>query len=156
MINIAKKTREVTDVFLDSIPYGELVSSGEPVILKGVASDWPLVVAGLKSNEDAMQYMKGFDAGRQVTMYKVPAEAKGRIFYNEDLTGFNYEHVRTTIAEFMDTILAHIPDSCPPSHYVGSRDADGFFPGLRAENDLPLAHPMFDHGNLLVSVWMGS
>ncbi len=156
MLNITKKTREITGVSLDTIPYGELMSGGEPVILKGIVSDWPLVRVGQKSNEDAMQYMKGFDSGRQVTMYKVPAEAKGRIFYNEDLTGFNYEHVRTTIGEFMDTILDHISTPCPPSHYVGSRDADAFFPGLRDENDLPLAHPMFEHGNLLVSVWMGS
>ncbi|MBL4639478.1 MAG: cupin-like domain-containing protein [Kordiimonadaceae bacterium] len=156
MFDITQKTREITGLSLDSIPYGELLDAGEPVILKGVANSWPLVVAGQTSAKEAMRYMQGFDAGRELTMYMVPAEAKGRIFYNEELTGFNFQHAGATFDDFIEAVCSQLSTPNPISHYVGSRDADIFFPGLRKENDLRLAHPMFEHGNLLASVWMGS
>ncbi len=152
----AQKVQEITGIRCGDIPYEELVAAQQPAILKGVAKDWPLVEAGRRSSEEAMAYIERFEAGRQYIMYAVPAEFKGRIFYNEGLTAPNYKAEKVSFSEFLGAIKAHISAPDPDAHYIGSRDADTYFPGLRQENDLKLDHPMFEHGNLLVSVWTGS
>lgn len=155
-MEITQKVREMTGIAPDTIPYSDLVEAEEPVVLKGVLGDWPLVKAGLESAETAMAYMQGFDAGRQVVMYTLPYEANGRLFYTEDMSGPNYQPVQASFNDFLDAVRGQLGQPEPLTHYIGSRDANMYFPGLRDENDLPLGHPMFEHGNLLVSVWMGS
>lgn len=152
----AQKVKEISGLERGQIPFEALVAGEEPVVLKGVALDWPLVKAGQSSPQEAMAYIGQFEAGRQYTMYVVPPEAKGRIFYNEDLTAPNYQAQKVSFPEFLEALSEQFTVADPSAHYIGSRDADTYFPGLRTDNDLGLKHPMFDQGNLLVSVWTGS
>ena len=46
-------------------------------------------------------------------------------------------------------------DADAPAFYAGSTDAEGFFPGLRADNPLPLGEAVAHH-RPLVSVWIGT
>ncbi|MBW8881952.1 MAG: cupin-like domain-containing protein, partial [Asticcacaulis sp.] len=94
MPEIATKTRVVTGVAPDRIPYDDLMAAQDAVILKGLAADWPLVRAGLQSPLAAMDYLKGFYQGRPITAYTGAPEIGGRFFYNDDLTGLNYAAAR--------------------------------------------------------------
>ncbi len=40
-----------------ALPLADLVDAGEPVVLRGIASGWPLVQAGLGGVHDAMVYL---------------------------------------------------------------------------------------------------
>ena len=138
-----------------ALPLEHLETGETPLIFRGLASDWPMVRAGLRSAEDAMAYLESFEAGHQYHMYAVPPEAKGHIFYNDDYTAPNYTGHQVSFPDFMASIRSQFSVEDPTAYYVGSRDADTFFPGLRTQNDLGLSHPMFQHGNMLVSVWTG-
>ncbi|WP_417462161.1 cupin-like domain-containing protein [Kordiimonas sp.] len=151
-----QKVKEISGVGCDQIPFEALIGGEVPVVLKGVAKDWPLVKAGQRSPEDAMTYIEQFEAGREYTMYVVPPEVNGRIFYNEELTAPNYQPWKVSFPAFLEAMREQFKAADPSAHYIGSRDADTYFPGLRKDNDLKLKHPMFEHGNLLVSVWTGS
>ena len=69
----------------------DLLASERPLVLRGLASGWPAVRHGLESADKIIEYLQGFDSGNVVTALHAPPEAGGRIFYNEDMTAFNFE-----------------------------------------------------------------
>jgi len=123
----------------------------EPMVLKGLVDDWPVVRAGRQSPQAAADYVRQFYSGDKVTAFFAPPEARGKVGYNEDMTGFNFERVTATLDEVLDPILEHLDDSQPPSYYVGSTLLNRWFPGFRDENDLVLG----DY-DLLASLWLGN
>ena len=63
----------------------------------------------------------------------------GRFFYNDDLSGFNFQPVRIKLDAVLDEIARHEHDrESPPAIYVGSTTVDTCLPGFRAENDLDI------------------
>lgn len=156
MSGVTRRTKIIEGVAPEAIPYAALLAAGEPAILKGVARDWALVREGLKGARHAIAYLKRFDGGRPVTAYVGAPEIEGRLFYDESVTGLNFDAGRVALAEFLDRVEAHLEDARPPSFYMGSTDVDTFLPGLRAENDLALGDPMFARNPPLVSIWVGN
>ena len=152
----AQKVRVMDGLAPDRIPYEALMEGQQPVILRGVASDWPLVRRGRESPEAAIAYLKSFDGGRPVVFYRGEHGIGGRFFYNDDLTGLNFESGRMPLDEFLEGVAAHRDDERPPSLYVGSTDVDAWLPRLRAENDLVLGHIMFERSPPLVGIWIGN
>ena len=156
MSGVTTKVRTITGIAPDAIPFDELMAGQDPVLMKGVVRDWPLVQAGLQSPKAAADYLKAFYQGRPVTLFVAPPELNGRFFYNDDVTGFNYEAGRTSLGDTLDNILAQMDKPDAPSFYIGSTDLDLFLPGLRGDNDLVLNHPMFAANPPLVSIWIGN
>ncbi|MET0309149.1 MAG: cupin-like domain-containing protein [Sphingomonas sp.] len=152
----AHRVQVLEGVAPDAIPYDALMEAQQPTILRGVARDWPLVRKGLESAEAAIAYVEGFDAGRPVVAFTGAPEIGGRFFYNEDVTGFNFEGARRPLAEVLEAMRPHLGASDSPSFYIGSTDLDLYLPGFRAENDLSLNHAMFATASLLASIWIGN
>jgi hypothetical protein len=153
---IPGRVREVAGAAPDGLCLDALVEAQQPVVFKGLAADWPLVARGHESAPAAIDYLKSFDSGRPVVGYTGSPDIGGRFFYNEDLTGLNFEAGRVPLGQFLDRIAAHLDDSDPPSFYIGSTDLDLYLPGLRAENDLGLDPASFGPAPPLVSIWIGN
>lgn len=129
-----------------------VLRSTRPVVLRGLVSQWPMVHAGRASVQAAIDYLKRFDhGGMPVTANVAPPEAAGRVFYNEDLSGFNFRREKVPLAVMLDTLGKYQDHEAPPSIYVGSTTLDTFLPGFRAENvvDLGAREP-------LASIWIGN
>lgn len=142
--------REISGCRPDTV--AETVASvTEPLLLKGLVSDWPLVKAGKQSPQVAVDYIKRFYSGDRLTAFFAPPEEKGRVGYNDDLTAFSFERLTVELDEALDPILEHLDDRDAPGYYVGSTLLDRWFPGFREENDLPL-----NDLKPLVSVWMSN
>lgn len=152
----APAVRRLSGVAPDAVPFDALLAAQEPVVLEGLARDWPLVIRGKAGARQAADYLKGFSSGRPVTGFTGPSEIGGRFHYNADLTGFNFTADRVPLEGFLDTILAHLDDAEAPSFYIGSTDLGLYLPGLRDENDLALDEPMFAANPPLVSIWIGN
>jgi Cupin-like domain len=150
MLNIVKKTRVVEGCSAGDLPV-EILSSVEPVILKGLVSTWGLAKAGLQSDAAAYAYLRSFSNNSDVTALVAPAEAKGRYYYNDDLSGFNFKNVRIPFNDVLDKLQLHSHDECPPGYYVGSTTVDACLPGIRAENDIN-----FKNSKPLISIWFGN
>ena len=56
----------------------DLLTSDQPLVVRGLAADWPAVTHGLESTDTIVDYLKGFDSGNVVTALFAPAEAGGR------------------------------------------------------------------------------
>jgi hypothetical protein len=138
---------DVTAADLDD----ELLASDRPLVLRGLASDWPAVKHGLESADSIIEYLQAFDSGNVVTALFAPPEAGGRIFYNEDMTAFNFEYRRMALKEAMKQVRSNVDLTPAPSLYIGSTNVDHWLPGFREENDLPI-----EHLAPLASIWIGN
>jgi hypothetical protein len=156
MVDLNRKTRVLSGIPPDRIPFDELLEAGEPAILRGVATDWPLARHGRESAAHAVAYLKQFCSPKPATVYMGEPGIAGRFFYNEQFSGFNFTAQRMPLGECLERVLSHVDDVRPPSFYAGSTDVDTFLPGLRAQNDLVLDHEMFKQSPPVVSIWIGN
>jgi hypothetical protein len=153
MAEVAANIRVIEDCKPDALPLQELLGSGQPAVLRGVARDWGLVQAGLRSMPDAMDYLRSHYNGQPVTYSYGSPEVAGRPFYNDDFTALNCEVRRSLLGDVLDEIAAHVPDAKPPTYYVASLLVDSRFPRFREENDLDLV----THGvDAPPSIWIGN
>ena len=129
----------------------EILGSTQPLLLRGLVADWPLVQAGLDSSHAAALYLLRFYRGAPVDTKLAAAQTAGRYFYNEDLTGFNFSNERHRLDDVLAALEKHEGNPAPPAIYVGSTAVDTWLPGLRAHNDLSLGER-----KPLVSIWIGN
>jgi len=156
MPEVSRKTRVIEGLEPEHIPYSELLRSQTPTILKGVARDWEIVRRGKESPLAVINYLASFDGGRPVVAYTGAPEIGGRFFYNDDMTGLNFEARRVPLKEFLDRLKTQLNEADPPSLYIGSTDVDLFLPGLSEQNALMTNDPMFDEIAPTVSIWIGN
>ena len=128
-----------------------LLTASEPVVLRGLASSWPMVGKARRSQQEAGAYLRRFYRGEKVLAFLGAPEMAGRYFYNEDLSGFNYAAIKAPLDKVLEELEDHKDDAHPPSVYVGSTMLDHYLPGFRAENDLDLGGR-----TPLASIWIGN
>lgn len=129
----------------------DVLQSTEPLVLRGLVSSWPAVAAARRSNREVVDYLRQFDAKRPIIFLTAPPKAKGRFFYNEDLSGFNFTRHRGPLGATLEQILnASGTDS--PSIYMGSTMLDPFLPGFREQNPLNLEAQQ----QKLANIWVGN
>lgn len=156
MTNLGKKVRVLEGVQPDKIPFDELFKANEPVILKDLVSSWSLVSAGKVSPDNAMNLLQKQSSGDPVRVFTAPSAAKGRFFYNDDLTGFNYKSEQGDLTEIFSQIREGKNNSEHPYYYMNSLTLDQCFPGLRENNDLVFDHDAFLNNQPLSKVWVGT
>lgn len=129
----------------------EVLCSSQPLVLRGLVDSWPMVNSAKVSAEQAVDYLTKFSTDEPVTVYRGAAEIEGRVFYNDDLSGFNFDALQLPLGDIVTELLHNIDQPQAPMLYVGSTMIDKWLPGFRAENDLTL-----DQYDPLVSLWLGN
>lgn len=150
-----KQTKILQGVNPQDIPR-ELINSAEPVVFKGLVSDWPMVQAGQRSAQASVDYLKSFYNGSPTIVCKIPAENRGRMFYNENCTQLDYESFKGRIDETLEAILDGIGQENYPGYYIASNIIDTHLPGFRSENDIVI--PRNRHPDAMAeraSIWIG-
>ena len=144
--------RVLQDCRPEALPLAELLARGEPVVLAGLVRDWPIVRAGLGSDDEAMSYLRSFYNGKTVGTCVGEPHIAGRLFYNDDFTALNFTTRRMRLDDVMNEVRAHARDAQPPTYYVSSTTIDACLPGFRQENDLPFTAQGLEP---LASIWLG-
>jgi hypothetical protein len=153
MLQVAGKIRVLEGYRPETLPLQELLSSGEPAVLKGLVDEWELVRAGRNSEQQAMHYLRAHYNGRPVRYSYGEPQIAGRLFYSEDFTQLNCVVRQARLDELLEAINEHLHDERPPTYYLASLLVDGHLPGFRASNDLDLAA----HGvDAPPSIWIGN
>lgn len=157
MTGITTKTRVVYDCVPDSIP-DDIICSPEPVVLKGLVKDWPLVKLAAESSSAAVDYLKSHYNGRPSLINKGHPGINGRYFYNDDVQSLNYDTVKMTVDEALDLILQSQKDPARPSYYISSNAIDTHFPELRKAHHLKLPRQQREYPVLPpdVKIWIGT
>ena len=146
----ADRIEEIAGVDPRALP-DRVLDSTRPLVLRGLAAHWPMVKAGLQGPRAAVDYLLKYYRQATVGAFLGAPEIKGRFFYNDDLTGFNYRAIKVKLDTVLAEILRFEHDPNPGALYVGSTTIDSALPGFRAEND-------FDFGGRdpLASIWIGN
>jgi hypothetical protein len=150
VLTINHKVKEIHHCQPGNIPEFVL-SSTEPMILKNFGSNWPAVIAGKTSPQLAADYLRKFYTNAPITAYYGEPKNNGRVFYNENMTGFNFNSSKANLNQVLDKLLEHVNDSQPPTMYVGSTEINHCLPGYNKENNASI-----DHLKPLTSIWLGN
>jgi hypothetical protein len=147
---IAKEIKEICDIHADEA-LEHVRGVDEPVVFRGLVSEWPLVQKSLISDREADRYLRGAYDGNPVTAFVTEDNVDGRVFYTEGLVETNFKQLKTDLGWVLDRIREHENDPAAPVVYMGSMALSYCLPGIKAVNSLPL--PGLDAS---VRIWIGN
>ncbi|MCU6501707.1 cupin-like domain-containing protein [Rugamonas sp. A1-17] len=150
LLNNAKPIRELHGVAPDGLT-DAILTSTQPLVLRGLAAAWPMVRAAQSSPRAADAYLRRFYRDASVNAMHGAPDIGGRFFYNAEMSGFNFTSVRVRFDAVLDALRDHLDHGQPPAFYVGSTTIDACLPGFRAENDIDLGTR-----DALASIWVGN
>ena len=78
MLTIEKSVRIISGLGPDSVP-AEVLCSAEPLLLKGMLAEWPIVKAAKTSVQAADLYIRQFYQGATVGAFFGAAHSGGRV-----------------------------------------------------------------------------
>jgi hypothetical protein len=150
MLPIANTIEEIAGLDPRSLS-DELLTRTQPAVFRGLVAGWPVARAGRESAAAADAYLRRFYKDATVNAMLGAPDIGGRLFYSDDLAGFNFKSVRIRLDAVLEEIARQSNSATPPAIYVGSTTVDTCLPGFRAENDLALGNRQ-----PLVSIWLGN
>jgi hypothetical protein len=130
--------------------FGQIARSCRPVVLRQLVTHWPLVEAASRTPRAACDYLLQFDAGRTLDAFFGPPEIAGKYFYDESLTGFNFERRTLRLADALGALLKGLDAPGLPSVYAGSLPVDEYLPGFARDHTMPLVPP-----SVGARLWLG-
>ena len=127
-----------------------LQGAREPFVIRGLVSDWPLVIAGRRSARDARAYLVDHAKPGPFAVSIGSPEHGGRMFYDAAM-GMNFSMARGKLADIFAGMDANEDRADPPTIYLGSIDVPTHFDRVHEENRIDLGER-----NPLVSLWIGT
>lgn len=127
----------------------DMLKGNYPIVFRQLASSWPVVK--LSRDDEKAKYMLSKSVGPVVPTWVADKKEKGRFFYNQDMTGFNFERQQLPFNDVLAWLINNADDQDIASVYLGSASVDLLMPGYRIENDIPILK-----GAPLISLWMGN
>lgn len=119
-----------------------------PVLLKQQIADWPIVQLAKQSHSELQAYLRRFDSGLEMLTFALEIRFNGRIFYNDDYSGMNFDKLVMSLPSFFNAIAKN-----HQTLYMGSTNIQKYFPGLRDENELEFGIAKTD---TVANLWLGN
>jgi hypothetical protein len=129
----------------------EIFAQYRPAVLRGFAGKWPAVRHAMESAESICRYLAAFDNGTPVDAIMMAPEVQGRIFYKEDMEGFNYLRNRVAVSAVIEQLTRYARFPTAPSVAVQSALIADCLPGFSAENRLTVLD-----ASILPRIWIGN
>ena len=134
----------------------DAVAAGEPLVIRGLCRDWPLVQAAKRSFGEFAQAVAALDNGAPVDVLRMPPEAEGVVGYNAALDGFNYQHFKVGVTEALQRLAAYSrTNGAVPGLALQSALVSECLPGFLATHPMPClpmsAQPRLWAGNRVVT-----
>jgi hypothetical protein len=129
----------------------EVMSSGQPAVLRGLVRDWPITAVSRRSPAAVVEYLSHFDNGTPVDAIMMPPEVEGRVFYNDAMNGFNFVRNRLSITAVAEQVLRYGASTRAPSAAVQSALMRDCLPGFSDENRLTILD-----ATVLPRIWLGN
>jgi hypothetical protein len=116
----------------------EILPAAEPAVLRGAIRDWPAVRAGIESPRAMTHYLRALDRGASAEAMIGDPSIRGRFFYNDAMTGLNFERRPDRLVALLDRLLELLDEPAPPAVYIGAMPVPATLPDFVRENFLPL------------------
>lgn len=122
-----------------------------PLVLRGYCTHFPAVQAGMESPRRMADYLLEQYSGNPVNGCYGGSETGGRVFYNEDMSGFNFQTRRVELNALLSDILDGASEGEMPLRYMPSSEVSYWFPKFSAENDAGVSEV-----SPIGSLWLGN
>jgi hypothetical protein len=119
----------------------QIFPANQPALMRGAVRLWPAVTAARESPAAAANYLRGFDIGASADTMHGDVSIGGRFFYNDQLSGLNFQRRSERIAASIDRLLELAEAPVAPSLYVGAVPVPASLPGFARDNVLGLLAP---------------
>ena len=129
----------------------DIATRYNPAVLRGLVADWPAVERARESPAAFCAYLEGFDSGAAVDVLRVPPHARGRIDYNDAMTGFNFSRDKATISSVTAKLLGYARFENRPAIAVQSAPIADCLPGFARDNVLAILDR-----SVAPRIWLGT
>ncbi|MGB0343032.1 MAG: cupin-like domain-containing protein [Parvibaculales bacterium] len=126
------------------------IGERKPFIVRGIVSDWPLVKASQKSNDDARRYLLSFYEGRPCGVFRGKPEAGNYVTYTSEMD-LNFIETSENLASIFEDMKNSEFDACQSMIYSGSLEVRKHLPGFVDDNPFE-----FDRNSVRCSIWTGT
>src|SRR5690242_19879870 len=116
----------------------EILAGEQPVVMRAVARDWPLVVAARQDPRKAMSLLEAAGNATLTNVLRTEPEMEGRFHYGMDLQSFNFIRGQGNIAGIIAGLRDEENKYRPCAIAAQAMDAERFFPGFLESHRLPL------------------
>lgn len=113
----------------------EINGRAEPLVMRGLCSEWPLVRAA-DDFDEIQRYLLSHYENAPVTAFISEPDADGRLFYNDEVSKLNFRQVRSRLDAVLSQIREASGQSPAPTIYMGSMALDHCLPGIKQDNSL--------------------
>ena len=128
----------------------EVVPAAQPVVLRGLVTDWPAARLGRQSAEAICRFLVELDNGTPVDAIMLAPQEKGRIFYNAAFDGFNFLRNRLPISRVIEQVARYSAFDQPPAVAAQSALIRACLPQFLDAHPMPLLDPTEPR------IWLGN
>lgn len=129
----------------------ELVDAAEPVILRGLVREWPVVAAARGGTASLVTFLKAFGSGGAARCVVGHPAIGGRFFYARDMTGLNFGRRDATVADLLDQLTRQAGEAAPLAIAMQSAPIAEVLPGFADHHPMPLLE-----ADVPPRIWIGN
>lgn len=115
--------------------------AGEPAIIKGLASDWPIVAAARQGDRALVDFLSAKATTSPISVAIAPPEVEGRFHYTSDAQHLNYALEDMPLKTLLERLLAAAHEDRPPAIAGQSLNARTHLPAFVATHAMPILPP---------------
>jgi len=119
----------------------EILPAGQPIVMREIAGDWPLVVAAKSGPEECLSMLSAHAAELPVDILRAGPEEEGRFHYTADGSSLNFVRGQASLTRFLAALREHLAAERPYTIAVQGLVAERHVPGFRASHPMPFPPP---------------
>jgi hypothetical protein len=119
----------------------EIVAKERPIVLRGLAANWPLVIAARQYSRRGMAMLAANAADVPVTVLRADPEEQGRFHYRSDGRSLNFVRGQASLPAFLRALSEHEARAQPYAIVTQGLIAEHHLPGFRQSHPMPLVPP---------------
>jgi hypothetical protein len=116
----------------------EIVPSARPAVLRGVALDWPLVVAANQDTHECMAMLAARSTGVEADVLRADPGEEGRFHYTPDGQSLNFVRGRGNLAGLLAGLREQENSQQPYAMVAQGMIAERHVPGFAEAHPMPL------------------
>ena len=119
----------------------KILPTGQPWVMRGVARDWPLVIAARKDSHEAMSMLEKGANAELAGVLRADPDLEGRFHYADERFAMNFTRGEGNVAGIIAALREQESSYRPFAIAAQSIIAERVFPGFSRTHPMPLVPP---------------
>lgn len=129
----------------------EILPRGVPMVLRGIASHWPLVIVARRDGREAMALLEARASAALTDVLRADPDEEGRFHYSTDGRSFNFVRGQGNVAGILAGLREQESSFRPCSIVAQGLPAERYFAGFARSHPMPLVPPAAEP-----RIWLGN